>query len=200
ELILKLIERKYLYKAQQRQLYSETEKRFLTDRAVEGECPICHYPNARGDQCDNCGNLLDALDLINPRSKTDGSKPIIRETEHYFLDLKAFVPQLQEYLGTEKEHWRPNVLAVSRNKVDELVGISGLYAEGSPIPINLPYDVPANEFMNIEGQKFSKSRNWAVWIPDILTRYDPDAIRYCVAAAFPESKDADFSWSEFVQR
>src|SRR5258706_5775384 len=82
----------------------------------------------------------------------------------------------------------------------ELVGVSGLYNDNSSTPISLPYDVPANEFMNIEGQKFSKSRNWAVWLPDILTRYDPDAIRYCVAAAFPESKDADFSWNEFVQR
>jgi len=60
--------------------------------------------------------------------------------------------------------------------------------------------VPANEFVNIEGQKFSKSRNWAVWLPDILTRYDPDAIRYTVAASLPESKDGDFSWEEFVQR
>ncbi len=51
--------------------------------------------------------------------------------------------------------------------------------------LNLPYDVPANEFMNIEGQKFSKSRNWAVWIPDILERYDPDAIRYYITMTVP---------------
>ncbi len=82
----------------------------------------------------------------------------------------------------------------------ELLGISGLYNEGNDTPINLPYDVPANEFMNVEGQKFSKSRNWAIWLPDILTRYDADAIRYTVAAALPESKDADWSWAEFVQR
>ncbi len=282
DIFLRLLKANLLYKQTQRQLYSETEKRFLPDRFVEGECPICHYPNARGDQCDNCGNLLDALDLINPRSKTDGSRPTIRETEHYFLDLKALIPQLQNYLDRDKEHWRSNVLALSRNKVKdlvgrpitrdidwgipvplegweskrlyvwfeavmgyltatvewahnvgdpdvwkrwwynpeakiynflgkdniefhtiiwpaELIGISGIYNEGSDTPINLPYDVPANEFMNIEGQKFSKSRNWAVWIPDILTRYDPDAIRYVVAASLPESKDSDFSWEEFVQ-
>ncbi len=86
----------------------------------------------------------------------------------------------------------------------ELMGIDGLYrAEPDSAydgaHLNLPYDVPANEFMNIEGRKFSKSRNWAIWIPDILERYDPDAIRYCVAAALPESKDSDFSWAEFVQ-
>lgn len=283
DIFRKLLEEEYLYRAVQRQLYSETEQRFLPDRFVEGECPICHYKEARGDQCDNCGNLLDAIDLINPRSKIDGSRPVVRETEHYFLDLKEFIPRLREYLATNKDHWRPNVLAVSRNKAEgligrpitrdidwgipvpvpgwetkrlyvwfeavmgyltasvewahnigdpeawkkwwynpaakiynfigkdniefhtiiwpaELMGVSGLYADADSPPINLPYDVPANEFMNIEGQKFSKSRNWAVWIPDILERYDPDAIRYCIVAALPESKDADWNWAEFVQR
>lgn len=278
-----LLDRGYLYKEIQRQLFSVTENRFLPDRYVEGECPICHYANARGDQCDNCGNLLDALDLINPRSKNDGSTPVIRETEHYFLNLAAFIEPLQKYLAEGKDHWRPNVLALSRNKVPdlmgrpitrdidwgidvplpgwekkkmyvwfeavigylsasiewaknigqpdawkqwwynpqakiynfigkdniefhtviwpaELLGIDGLYAKEGDGHLNLPYDVPANEFLNIEGQKFSKSRNWAVWVPDILERYDPDAIRYCIAASFPESKDGDWNWAEFVQR
>lgn len=282
DIFLKLLSEERLYRETQRQLYSETEGRFLPDRYVEGECPICHFPAARGDQCDNCGSLLDALDLINPRSKTDGSVPVIRETEHYFLDLKAFIPALRDYLASGKDHWRPQVLNVSRNKVEdlkgrpitrdidwgipvplpgyetkrlyvwfeavmgyltasvewahnigqpdawkawwynpdakiynfigkdniefhtiiwpaELLGISGLYDDGSR-PINLPYDVPANEFMNIEGQKFSKSRNWAVWIPDILERYEPDAIRYAILTAMPETKDSDWSWADFVAR
>lgn len=117
-----LNQRGYLYREMQRQLYSETERRFLPDRYVEGECPICHFPNARGDQCDNCGNLLDAKDLINPRSKTDGSIPVWRETEHFFLNLAAFIPQLTEYLAHDKEHWRPNVLSLTRNKVPDLQG------------------------------------------------------------------------------
>jgi methionyl-tRNA synthetase len=75
DIFLTLLERGYLYRETQQQFYSETEKRFLPDRYVEGECPICHYPDARGDQCDNCGSLLNALDLINPRSKLDGSTP-----------------------------------------------------------------------------------------------------------------------------
>jgi len=66
--------------------------------------------------------------------------------------------------------------------------------------LQLPYDVPANEFMNIEGDKFSKSRNWAIWVPDILERYQPDAIRYYVAATFPETADADFAWDGFFNR
>ncbi|NDJ78566.1 MAG: class I tRNA ligase family protein, partial [Chloroflexi bacterium] len=76
-----LLEKEYLYRQTQRLLYSETEQRFLPDRYVEGTCPNCGYDSARGDQCDNCGNLLDAVELINPRSKTDGSTPVVRETE-----------------------------------------------------------------------------------------------------------------------
>ncbi|MCZ2098443.1 MAG: class I tRNA ligase family protein, partial [Anaerolineae bacterium] len=82
----------------------------------------------------------------------------------------------------------------------ELMGIDGLYATEGDGRISLPYDVPANEFMNIEGQQFSKSRNWAIWLPDILDRYDPDAIRYYVAMTMPESRDSDWSWDGFVTR
>ena len=60
--------------------------------------------------------------------------------------------------------------------------------------LNLPYDVPANEFLNLEGDKFSKSRRWAVWLPDFLDRYDPDPLRYYLTAIAPETKDADFTW------
>ena len=62
----------------------------LPDRYIEGTCPICGYPEARGDQCDNCGNQLDPTDLINPRSKIDGTTPEFRETKHLFLDLPQF--------------------------------------------------------------------------------------------------------------
>ena len=66
--------------------------------------------------------------------------------------------------------------------------------------LNLPYDVPANEFLMIEGRKLSTSRNWAVWLPDYLARYDPDPLRYLLSAAMPETSDTDFSWREFVRR
>jgi methionyl-tRNA synthetase len=66
--------------------------------------------------------------------------------------------------------------------------------------LNLPYDVPANEFLNLEGEKFSKSRRWAVWLPDFLDRYDPDPLRYYLTAIAPETKDADFTWEGFVTR
>jgi methionyl-tRNA synthetase len=66
--------------------------------------------------------------------------------------------------------------------------------------LNLPYDVPANEFLTIEGKKLSTSRNWAVWLPDYLSRYDPDALRYLLSINMPETSDSDFSWREFFRR
>ncbi|MEE9508005.1 MAG: methionine--tRNA ligase [Anaerolineales bacterium] len=284
DFFLRLYEQEYIYRETQQQLYSETEERFLPDRYVEGTCPICGYDQARGDQCDNCGNLLDALDLINPKSKTDGSTPVIRETEQFFLDLPAFTDQLSDYLESHKDHWRPNVINFAQNFVEgglkgravtrdikwgipvplegwetkrlyvwfeavmgyftasvewannidqpnawkdwwynpeakifnfigkdnipfhtviwqaELLGVGRIYEENENKRLNLPYDVPANEFMNLEGKAFSKSRNWAVWLPDIIERYDPDAIRYYVATAIPEARDSDYSWSEFFHR
>ncbi len=66
--------------------------------------------------------------------------------------------------------------------------------------LNLPYDVPANEFLSLENRKFSTSQNWAVWVPDFLDRYEPDPLRYLLSINMPETGDADFSWSEFVRR
>jgi methionyl-tRNA synthetase len=280
----RLHDSEYLYREVQQQLYSESEGRFLPDRYVEGTCPICGYGQARGDQCDNCGNLLDALDLIDPRSRTDGSQPVVRETEHFFLDLPAFTDRLLTYLDQHTGHWRPTVYNFARRYVEsgllgrpvtrdiewgipvplegweekrlyvwfeavmgyltasiewaknkgqpeawkdwwydpaakgycfigkdnipfhtliwqaELLGVDRIYEDDESRHLNLPYDVPANEFMNVEGAQFSKSRNWAVWLPDILKRYDPDPIRYYVAVTMPETRDSEFSWSDFVSR
>ncbi|MCJ7426406.1 MAG: methionine--tRNA ligase [Dehalococcoidales bacterium] len=66
--------------------------------------------------------------------------------------------------------------------------------------LNLPYDVPANEFLTIEGKKLSTSRNWAVWLPDYLSRYDPDPLRYLLSINMPDTGDTDFSWREFFRR
>ncbi|MBK8027604.1 MAG: methionine--tRNA ligase [Chloroflexi bacterium] len=278
-----LLERGHLYKESQQLLYSQIERRFLPDRYVEGECYICHFPDARGDQCDNCGSLLDATKLINPRSKNHPlERLVVRETEHYFLDLSHFTDALLAYLDAHESHWRPNVQRFSRNFIAEglrgrpitrdidwgirvplpgwdekrlyvwfeavmgyftasiewsknigqpdawkewwynpeaeiynfigkdnipfhtviwpaeLMGIDGIYHDAGGL--NLPYDVPANEFMNIEGKQFSKSRNWAIWVPDILDRYQPDAVRYYIAMTFPETHDSDYAWDGFFNR
>ena len=66
--------------------------------------------------------------------------------------------------------------------------------------LNLPYDVPANEFLSLESRKFSTSQNWALWVPDYLDRYDPDPLRYMLSINMPETGDTDFSWNEFVRR
>ena len=99
--------------------FSPSSGRTLPDRYIEGTCPICGYPEARGDQCDNCGNQLDPVDLIEPRSIIDGSTPEFRETTHLFLDLPAFATQLEEWL-TEQTHWRPNVRNFALGLVREL--------------------------------------------------------------------------------
>ena len=93
--------------------------RTLPDRYIEGTCPICGFPEARGDQCDNCGNQLDPVDLINPRSIIDGSTPEFRETKHLFLDLPAFADQLEPWLSAQ-EGWRPNVKNFSLGLIREL--------------------------------------------------------------------------------
>src|SRR5690606_7582058 len=115
-----LLERGFLYKETQELLYSEMEGRFLPDRFVEGTCYFCGYESARGDQCDNCGNLLDATKLINPRSKSNpADQLIIRESEHYFLDLGKFTDQLLEYIASHESHWRANVTRFTQNFIKD---------------------------------------------------------------------------------
>jgi len=282
-LFLRLLEKGYLYTKTEEHPYSVTEDRFLPDRYVEGTCPHCGYDGARGDQCESCGKLLDAIELINPRSRTDGSKPEIRETTHYFLDLPALADRLIAWLDEDKDHWRPNVISFSRNMARDLQGrpITRDLAWGIPVPVegwegkciyvwfeavigylsaaiewaknvgqpekwkewwynpdartvyfigkdnipfhaiiwpailagaewlhktdegrqlNLPYDVPSNEFLNMESRKVSGSRGWAVWVLDFLSRYDADALRYYLTANAPETRDTDFTWASFWRR
>jgi methionyl-tRNA synthetase len=277
-----LLEEGHLFRETQQLFYDEEAERFLPDRFVEGTCYICGYEEARGDQCDNCGNLMEAIQLENPRSKLTGSTPIIRDTEHYFLDLPQFQEALTAYFA-DKGYWRPQVVNFARElaadlkarpitrDIDwgipvplegwsekklyvwfealigyfsasvewahntgqpdawkqwwynpearvynflgkdnvpfhtiiwqaELMGVNGIYNEGDTTPLNLPYDVPANEFMTLDKDQFSKSRDHAVWLDPTLERYDADAIRYYVAANMPEVRDTDFTWTDFVTR
>ncbi len=99
--------------------FSPTTGHTLPDRYIEGTCPICGFGQARGDQCDNCGNQLDPTDLIDPRSRIDGSTPEFRETNHLFLDLPAFAQQLAEWIG-KQHHWRPHVRNFSLGLLDDL--------------------------------------------------------------------------------
>ncbi len=107
DIFLKLHNSGMIYKKEVELAYCEKDKRFLPDRYVEGECPICHFANARGDQCDNCGNILDAKDLIRPRCKLCGTAPIWKPSEHFFLKLSAFEKELSEWIN-KSAGWRVN--------------------------------------------------------------------------------------------
>jgi methionyl-tRNA synthetase len=98
---------------------SPSTGRTLPDRFIEGTCPICGYDGARGDQCDNCGNQLDPIDLINPHSTINGETPKFVESDHFFLDLPALVDALTVWLES-RDNWRPNVLKFSLNLLDDL--------------------------------------------------------------------------------
>ncbi|MCB0012323.1 MAG: methionine--tRNA ligase [Anaerolineales bacterium] len=287
DLFLNLKANGYLYTKVTQQMYSPTADRFLPDRYVEGTCPVCGYTRARGDQCDNCNTLFEsAAELLEPRSKLDDSALTMRDTEHYFIDLPKLAELgLAEWIQTDKEHWRPQVLNFTRNFIiDEgligravsrdmswgipvpvegyegkvlyvwfeavigylsaaiewahnqgqatawhnwwynkeartvyfigkdnipfhtimwpaqLLGLRGLYNEDPDARLNLPYDVPANEFMNMEGRKISGSMNWGVWMIDALDRHDPDPLRYYLTAVMPETRDSDWSWEGYVAR
>ncbi len=284
-----LLDNGYLYKASELQWYAPSQKRFLPDRYVEGTCYLCGYENARSDQCDKCGSLLDAEKLLNPHTRVDGSVPELRQTEHYYLDLGKLQNEVTDFLEERKDYWRPNVVRQSLGQIqaDKLRGrpITRDLDWGIPVPLEdmkgkclyvwfeavigylsaalewgqlrgepeawrswwhnpqsrtyyfigkdnipfhaiiwpaeligvgtkfdeiieskpaenlvLPYDVPANEFMNLESQKISGSRNWAVWGRDFLTRYDPDPLRYYLSVNMPESKDTDWDWEDFYKR
>lgn len=82
----------------------------------------------------------------------------------------------------------------------QLLGAKGLYSDDPQRHLNLPYDVPANEFMNMEGRKISGSMNWGVWMLDALERHDPDPLRYYLTAVMPETRDSDWSWQGYVDR
>ncbi len=133
DLFKTLYKKGYIIKQMTMGAFASSTGRALPDRYIEGTCPICGYTEARGDQCDNCGSQLDPVDLINPRSKIDGSPPVFRETEHFFLDLPAFAEQLATWIGAQ-EHWRPNVRTFSLNLLKDL--------KPRPITRDLDWGVP----------------------------------------------------------
>jgi methionyl-tRNA synthetase len=164
---------------------SPSTGRTLPDRYIEGTCPICGFESARGDQCDNCGNQLDPIDLINPRSKINGETPVFVETEQFFLDLPAFAEVLGTWLQSKSGLWRPNVLKFSLNLLGDLQprAITRDLDWGVPIPLEGWQDMPDKRiyvwFDAVIGY-LSASIEWA------RRSGDPDAWR-----AWWQSPDAD---------
>ncbi|WP_026181825.1 methionine--tRNA ligase [Alloscardovia criceti] len=126
----------YIYKGTQMVAISPSTGRTLPDRYIEGTCPICGYDGARGDQCDNCGNELDPIDLKNPVSKINGETPRFEETEHFFLDLPALAEANLEWLKSRKG-WRTNVINFSIGLFNEVKprAITRDIDWGIPVPV-----------------------------------------------------------------
>jgi methionyl-tRNA synthetase len=282
DFFLKLYEKGYIYKDTMLSPYCPTDRRFLPDRYIEGTCPNCHYAEARGDQCDNCGHTLDPIDLINPKCRLCGSKDStleMRTTEHFFLNLPKLQEPLQAWLSQGKEHWRANTLLFAQNWLKEGLRARAITRDldwGVPIPLagyenkriyvwfdavigyfsasvewaerqgtpdawktwwipgetqppvksyyfigkdnipfhaiiwpamligygdrNLPYDVPANEFMTMSGAKASSSRGNVIWTRDVLEKFSADTLRYYLSATAPEGRDTDFTFDELIRR
>jgi methionyl-tRNA synthetase len=138
EMFTTLLNNGYIFPKTTLGAISPSTGRTLPDRYIEGTCPICSYPHARGDQCDNCGNQLDPTDLINPVSRINGETPVFVEQEHYFLDLPAFTEALGSWLQSKSGQWRPNVLKFSLNLLDDLHprAITRDLDWGVPVPLD----------------------------------------------------------------
>jgi len=146
ELFLTLYEKGYLLKETQMGAFDPATGRTLPDRYIEGKCPICGYMEARGDQCDNCGNQLDPADLINPHQRGSDAPVEFRETEHFFFDLPAFGEPLTKWIETHDD-WRPNVRKYSLEFVRNLKprAITRDLDWGVPVPLPGWEDNPAKK-------------------------------------------------------
>jgi methionyl-tRNA synthetase len=275
EFFMKLLENGYLYRKSELQFFDEQRQQFLPDRYVEGTCPHCGYKPARGDQCDNCGKILDPKDLIDPISKLSGTVPVEKETEHYYWKLSEFQQPLLEWLDT-RSGWRPHVINFAKGMVkdglhdrsftrdldwgiaipvDDLgpgksiyvwwEAVMGYYSapqewaelQGDAdawkpwwtdpsaetyyfigkdnIPfhavywpallmghggLNLPTNVPANQYITFKGAKASKSMGVGRSIDWYAERLQPDALRYAIASVLPEQNDTDLSDDQMIER
>ena len=255
------------------QLYDAKENQFLADRFIEGECPKCGYKEAYGDQCESCGSSLNATDLINPKSKLSGNKPVFKKTKHWFLPLNNFESFLKKWFLVDNEKtWKTNVFGQVKSWINEGLKPRAITRDldwGIPVPLDgaqnkvlyvwfdapigyisatkewaksknkdwepywkdsktelvhfigkdnivfhciifpsilkasekfiLPKNVPANEFLNLEGKKISTSKNWAIWLHEYLIDFPnmQDTLRYTLTSNAPENKDNDFTWKDF---
>ena len=278
EFFLEFYRQKLLIEKSEKQLYCEHDRMFLADRYVEGTCPVCGNPEARGDQCERCGTWLEQTQLIDPKCKICGTTPVVRETKHWYFPLGNFQKRLEEYVDSKtwKENVRGYVDSWLREGLEDRAVTRDLHW-GIPVPLTgyenkvlyvwfeavlgyisstreyshikgqpdlwkkywqdektryiafigkdnivfhtlifpaflmawndggksryiLPDAVPANEFLNFEGKKFSKSRGWGIDVVDFLDAFPPDTLRYALALNLPESRDSDFYWKDFQAR
>ncbi len=253
------------------QYYDEEAKTFLADRYIVGTCPKCGNERAYGDQCEKCGSTLSPDELIDPHSAVSGSKPVKRETKHWYLPLNDYEQMLRDWILEGHKEWKSNVYGQCKSWLDgglQPRAVSRDLDWGIPVPVEgaegkvlyvwfdapigyisatkdltpdwekywkdedtklvhfigkdnivfhcivfpsmlkahgdyiLPENVPSNEFLNLEGDKISTSRNWAIWLHEYLEEFPgkEDVLRYVLCANAPETKDNDFTWKDFQAR
>jgi methionyl-tRNA synthetase len=173
ELFLGLYKNGYIVPKTAMGAISPSTGRTLPDRYIEGTCPICGYDGARGDQCDNCGNQLDPVDLINPRSRVNGERPTFVETEHFFLDLPALAGSLGSWIAARKD-WRPNVLKFSQNLLQDL--------RPRPITRDLDWGVP----VPLDGWRDQPMKRLYVWF-DAVIGYLSASVEWARRTGDPEA-------------
>ncbi|NHA67596.1 methionine--tRNA ligase [Phycicoccus flavus] len=158
ELFHHVWENGYLVEQTQQGAISPSTGRTLPDRFIEGTCPICGYGEARGDQCDNCGNQLEPTDLIDPRSRINGEAPEFVETRHFFLDLPALAEPLGAWLREREASgtWRPNVIKFSLNILEEI--------RPRAMTRDLDWGIP----VPIDGWRENPSKRLYVWFDAVI--------------------------------
>lgn len=135
-----LHEKDFLVEHTNTQPFCEKHGKFLADRFIEGTCPKCGYDDARGDQCDKCGSLIDPLELINPRCKVDGATPVVRETKHQYLRLDVLQPKVEEWAhkSIEKGGWSRNAKVITESWLKQGLKERGITRDlqwGVPVPL-----------------------------------------------------------------
>lgn len=141
DIFTKLYKNGYLEERTTVQPYCAEHKGFLADRFVEGECPLCGYVDARGDQCDKCGHLLEPLDLIKPRCKLDGATPEARETKHVFLLLDKLEEQVGAWSkkSSKEGAWSDNGTNITNAWIKEGLKPRGITRDlkwGTAVPLD----------------------------------------------------------------
>lgn len=265
----KMYEGEYIFENSTPQAYCESCNTFLSDRFVVGKCPYCGE-NARGDQCDVCGSILETEKLVSTKCLVCGKPAVFKDTKHLFLAISKLEDKLKSFLNSHPE-WRKNAIAFSNRYIEEglrdraitrdldwgidvpkegyqdkkiyiwaenVLGYLSAseavayqrsesyeelwgenakhyYVHGKDnIPFHtiilpslllanggkwrLPDEIVSSEYLTLEGRKISTSQNYAIWVKDLLGKYQPDSIRYFLIANGPEKRDADFSWQEYV--
>ncbi|KAA0964893.1 methionine--tRNA ligase [Sporosarcina sp. ANT_H38] len=184
-IFLTLLENGYLYKKEIEQMYCESDKKFLPDRYVEGECPNCGV-KSRGDQCDNCSMILDSLDLINPVCKLCGNTPVRRRSEHFYFELSQFQKNLEAYVENAKVNktWRENAIQFSERYLKEGLrdrAVSRDIANGVSIPVIGFEKKKIYVWIEAVSGYYSASTEWACQTENEVSKFwDKDTVSYYV--------------------